>query len=140
MIRLIWGTMLPGDAELGMPSASTVDADGYQLRHGVTQLFEQFAAVVAKVGSEKFGHPFDELDEAQRLATINACKLVDIRLFSAFVTHTFRAYYTDRRVLARVSTDAVPPFPAGNELGADDWSMLEAVYERGPVYRKVDSD
>lgn len=139
MIELILDTMLPGDPELGLPPASTLDIEGYQLRYGVAQVFEQFVAVLERVANEKFGCPFEALDEAQRLAAINACKLADIRLFSAFLTHTLRAYYTDRRVLGCLSNDAVPPFPAGNPLGADDWSILEPVYERGPIYREVDA-
>jgi len=49
-----------------------------------------------------------------------------------------RAYYTERRVLAQLSVGAVPPFPAGNEIAADDWTILEPVYLRGQIWRSAE--
>jgi len=138
MIELVLDTMLPGDAALGMPRASTLDFEGYQLRHRVTDQVDAFLKMLANVAHEKFGQPFDALDAGQRLAAINGCKLVDVRLFSAFVTHVMRAYYTERRVLAQLSVGAVPPFPAGNEIAADDWTILESVYLRGQIWRNAE--
>jgi|GEM_PF-1076512 len=138
MIELVLDTMLPGDAALGMPRASTLDFEGYQLRHRVTDQVDAFLKMLANVAHEKFGRPFDALDAGQRLAAINGCKLVDVRLFSAFVTHVMRAYYTERRVLAQLSAGAVPPFPAGNEIAADDWTILEPVYLRGQIWRNAE--
>ncbi|MFM0480734.1 hypothetical protein PQQ81_09410 [Paraburkholderia strydomiana] len=138
MIELVLDTMLPGDAALGMPRASTLDFEGYQLRHRVTDQVDAFLKMLANVAHEKFGQSFDALDAGQRLAAINGCKLVDVRLFSAFVTHVMRAYYTERRVLAQLSVGAVPPFPAGNEIAADDWTILEPVYLRGQIWRNAE--
>jgi len=138
MIELVLDTMLPGDAALGMPRASTLDFEGYQLRHRVTDQVDAFLKMLANVAHEKFGQPFDALDAGQRLTAINGCKLVDVRLFSAFVTHVMRAYYTERRVLAQLSVGAVPPFPAGNEIAADDWTILEPVYLRGQIWRNAE--
>lgn len=142
MIDLVIDTMLPGDATLGMPPASTVDFAGYLRRHGIAAQVDGFLDVLARVAAEQFGQPFGTLDEAARLAAINRCKVADIRLFSAFVTHVLRAYYTDERILRGLSggavPPAVPPFPAGNPLDADDWAMLEPVYERGRIDRRAE--
>ncbi|CAD6540296.1 hypothetical protein [Paraburkholderia metrosideri] len=135
MIELIRDTILPGDTELGMPPASSVDFELYQIRHGISGPVDKFVELVADVARKKFNKEFEQLDESQRLVAINGCKVVDVRLFSTFITHALRAYYTDRRVLYRLSVGAIPPFPAGNELGVDDWTILEPVYERGPIYR-----
>ncbi|CAD6544491.1 hypothetical protein LMG28727_04284 [Paraburkholderia kirstenboschensis] len=138
MIELVLDTMLPGDAALGMPSASALDFEGYQLRHRVTDQVDTFLKMLANVAGEKFDRPFEALDAAERLAAINGCKLADVRLFSAFVTHVMRAYYTERRVLGQLSVGAVPPFPAGNEIAADDWTILEPVYLRGQIWRNAE--
>lgn len=139
MIELVWDAILPGDAALGMPAASTLDFEAYQIRHGISGVVNEFVGLVADVARKKFDKEFAELEGMQRLAAINGCKVVDIRLFSAFITHALRAYYTDRSVLTRLSAGAVPPFPAGNDLGTDDWTILEPVYERGPIYRDAGS-
>ncbi|MBN3854490.1 gluconate 2-dehydrogenase subunit 3 family protein [Paraburkholderia sp. Ac-20340] len=135
MIELVLDTMLPGDAALGVPNASAIDFEGYQLRHRITQQVDAFLGVLTRVAHERFGRGFETLDATSRLAAINACKLADVRVFSAFVTHAMRAYYTDRIVLNAISAGPVPPFPAGAELPADDWTILEPVYERGPIWR-----
>jgi hypothetical protein len=138
MIELVLDTLLPGDAALDMPRASTLDFEGYQLRHRVTDQVDAFLDMLAKVARDKFGEPFESLDSTKRLAAINACKLVDVRLFSVFVTHVMRAYYSERRVLTQLSAGAVPPFPAGNQLAADDWTILEPVYLRGRIWRDTE--
>jgi hypothetical protein len=139
MIELVLDTMLPGDVSLGMPPASATDFEAYQLRHGTFEQVDAFLAMLAGVARDKFGQSFESLDATQRLAAINGCKVVDVRLFSAFLTHVMRAYYTDRGVLGRLSVGAVPPFPAGNELETDDWTLLEPVYLRGEMCRRADS-
>ena len=138
MIELVLDTLLPGDPAFGMPPASTLDFEGYQLRHRVTDQVDAFLDMLARVARGKFGAPFDQLESSQRLAAINACKLADVRLFSAFVTHVMRAYYTERRVLGQLAVGAVPPFPAGNEIAADDWTILEPVYLRGQIWRNAE--
>lgn len=135
MIELVLDTILPGDSELGVPGAAQLDFEGYALRHRVTAQVDAFLAVLERVALDRFGAAFESLDAGQRLAAINACKLADVRAFSAFVTHALRAYYTDRTVLARIGAGALPPFPEGNALDADDWTLLEPVYERGPIWR-----
>lgn len=139
MIELILDTMLPGDAALDMPPASTLDFEAYQLRHHAFEQVDAFVTMLSGVAQDKFGQPFDQLDATQRLAAINGCKVVNVRLFSSFLTHVMRAYYTDRRVLKQASAGAVPPFPAGNELDTDDWTILEPVYLRGTIWRSTDS-
>lgn len=139
MIKQICDTILPGDSVLDMPPASALDLEAYFIRHGVTEMTASFVEVVSDTARRKFDKDFKNLDGVQRLAAINGCKVVDIRLFSSFITHVLRAYYTDRSVLDRVSAGAVPPFPGGNELDADDWTILEPVYERGTIYRDASS-
>ncbi|MBP0600714.1 hypothetical protein J8I26_21555 [Herbaspirillum sp. LeCh32-8] len=138
-IDLVLDAILPGDVALGLPAASATDFEGYQLRHRVTGQIDAFLTVLARVAQERFGQPFGALDDATRLAAVNACKIADVRAFSAFVTHAMRAYYTDPRVLATISSDPSPPFPAGAELPEDDWTILEPVFERGPIWRRIDA-
>ncbi len=45
------------------------------------------------------------------------------------------AYYSDPRILASLNKDDRPPFPKGNTLEQGDWSLLEPVKNRDPVFR-----
>lgn len=129
--------MLPGDTSLSMPSASEAGVASYFAQHGLAALVADFTQLLEGVALAKCGQAFLSLDAAARLQAINACKLANVRLFSAFLTQVMRAYYTAPSVLRLIGAGSVPPFPSGNELAQDDWSMLEAVFERGQAYREA---
>lgn len=136
-LAMILDTMLPGDPELGLPPGSSIDFSGYVERQDAGAAVASFRELVEDAARQRFDTAFFALNENQRLIAINACQRLDLRLFAAFVNHVLRAYYTDTNVLQRISTGAVPAFPDGNPLDDDDWTILEPVYERGPIYREV---
>ena len=136
-LRTVIDTMLPGDSVLGMPSASTIDFEIYLKQHDLNQLSFDFIQMLDKVCEEKKGMAFVDLDEVQKMQAINACKLVDVRVFSAMVSHLIKAYYTAPSVLININSGSVPPFPNGNSIEEDEWSILEPVYERGRVFRET---
>lgn len=136
-LKMVIDTMLPGDSVLGMPSASTIDFEIYLKQHSLNQLSFDFIQMLDKVCEEKKGMAFVDLDEVQKMQAINACKLMDVRIFSAMVGHLLKAYYTAPGVLIRIKSGSVPPFPNGNSIEEDDWSILEPVYERGLVFREI---
>lgn len=133
----IINTMIPGDASLGVPPASEAGIQIYFAQHGLAALADEFTHLLEGVALDKCGQTFLSLDAAARLQAINACKLANVRTFSAFLTQVIRAYYTSPEVLRLIGAGSVPPFPSGNELAQDDWSLLEVVFERGQMYRKV---
>jgi hypothetical protein len=136
-LKTVIDTMLPGDPVLGMPSASTIDFEIYLKQHKLNQLSFDFIKMLDKVCEEKKGMAFIDLDEVNKMQAINDCKLVDVRVFSAMVGHLLKAYYTDPAVLIKIKSGSVPPFPNGNPIEEDDWSILEPVYERGRVFREA---
>ena len=129
--------MIPGDVSLGMPPASEAEVQSYFEQHCLAALVDDFTQLLEDVALTKCGQAFLSLDADARLQAINACKLANVRLFSAFLTQVLRAYYTAPEILRLIGAGSVPPFPSGNELAQDDWSMLEVVYERGQVYREA---
>lgn len=136
-IELILDTLIPADAELGMPAASRIGFDSYIQRYGIEDIVTRYGALADSLAQDKLARSFDSLDNEARLTILNASRSADIRLFSSFLTHVFRAYYSDRDVLERIGSGSVPPFPEGNPLDQDDWSCLEPVYERGQIFRDI---
>lgn len=136
-LNLIVDAVLPGDSDRSLPSASGTDFRRYLVRHSLQTLAADFVEMLDKLCVEKFDLEFEKMDEDQRLKAINACKVVNVRLFSGFVTHVLKAYYTCPIVLERIGAGSIPPFPQGNVMDHDDWTVLEPVYERGKCYRDV---
>jgi hypothetical protein len=136
-LNVLIDAMLPGDPELGMPSASSINFVSYLGQPNIVNIADEFVSMIENISIDKFSLAFIDLDAPQKIQAINACKLVNVRAFSSFVTHLLKAYYTSPSVLIRIGAGSVPPFPQGNSLLPDDWSILEPVYERGQVYREV---
>jgi len=139
-LQVIIDAMLPGDPELSMPCASSINFQAYLVRHDLSDIANDFMRILDKVCIGKFSLSFVDLDHEQKMQAINACKLEDLRVFSGFVGHLLRAYYTSPLVLSRIGAGSIPPFPQGNSLPQDDWSILEPVYERGQVFREIPED
>lgn len=137
MFNLILDTILPGECTLNLPPASQIGFDIYINRHSKQDLMSEFLNLINKVSMDKFSANFSELKDADRLKTIEACKSVNIRLFTDFITTLFRAYYTNPQVLEAINSGSLPPFPVGNTLENDDWEILEPVFERGSIYRSI---
>lgn len=96
---------------------------------------DAFLDQFAKSGSALVA--FDVLDVKECLDVILALRQKEVRIFSAFISHIFRAYYSSARVQQQIGSGAVPPFPDGNPLFDDDWSELETVFNRGYQLRCV---
>jgi len=139
-LQVIVETMLPGDPDLGMPCASSIDFKAHLEKYDLIDLPDKFLRMLDEVCGDRFSLSFKDLDHEQKMQAINACKLSDVRVFSAFVGHLLRAYYTSPLVLSRIGAGSIPPFPQGNSLPQDDWSVLEPVYERGQVFREIPED
>ncbi|MEG3618300.1 gluconate 2-dehydrogenase subunit 3 family protein [Magnetovibrio sp. PR-2] len=139
MIDLFCDTILPGDPDLGMPPGSSVDVSGLVTQRQANQQANEFFSLIDALALEKFGAAFKDLDPEQRLACIELSKRKNLRLAMSLIVLCLQAYYTDPAVLTALPAGAVPPFPTGNPMHDDDWTLLAPVFERGEIYRTVSS-
>jgi hypothetical protein len=51
---------------------------------------------------------------------------------------TMQAYYRDDRVMASLGMEVRSPFPEGYKPPEGDWSLLDPVRRRAPLFRKAD--
>lgn len=56
---------------------------------------------------------------------------------SVLQTIVASCYYRDARVLQSLGREAKPPMPDGFEVGRGDFSLLEEVRARGPIWRRA---
>ncbi|MBL4603162.1 MAG: hypothetical protein JKY84_10465 [Emcibacteraceae bacterium] len=137
MIDILCDTILPGDEDLGLPSGAIIDIDRYIHRADIGAQVKEYGQLLDELSLEKFNEGFVALDVGLRLEIVELSRRRNNRLSNIIIIHCMKAYYTDANVLKWLPAGAVPPFPAGNPLKEDDWSLLEPVYERGQAYRPV---
>ena len=114
--------------------------NNYKIKHGIEKIETDFLAELTKISNEEFFENFIDLDEDQKIIALNLCKLTNVRLFSAFLKNIFRFYYSDKRVLSLINVGSSPPFPQGNIIEEDDWTILMPVYARGSIYKEFDDE
>lgn len=132
-LSAIAGTMVPADVALGMPGAD----DPAILADIVKSIGRDLPLVreaLSAIGRNADG-AFPNLDQDRREALINdwykrggAAAVMLSRL-------VLGAYYRDDRVLVAIGLEARAPFPKGYTLEQGDWSLLDAVRGRAPLWR-----
>lgn len=131
----IVGHMIPASTEFGLPGADDPAI---------------YADILRSVGRDKplLSKALDAVDAwaGGRLATLprdqQAALLAEFRsaepeLAGVLEAVTARCYYRDDRVMAAIGVEGRPPFPLGYEVEEGDWSLLDPVRARGPIYRAV---
>lgn len=132
-LAAIAAAMIPADPERGLPSGddqvilvdmrATLGRDTAAMREALAQMQE-------RLGSNLETMPADVRKE--ELAKFRRDEPALTRLFERVVA---RCYYRDDRVLRAIGVDPRPPFPKGYDVPQGDWSLLEPVRARGPIYR-----
>ena len=135
-LRCIAGHMIPASEAFGVPGADdaiiVADMTG-SIGRDEPALAELLRSVDAAAGGRLVS-----LDPTERETLLARLRTADYTAFAVLEAVVSRAYYRDDRVLASIGMDARPPFPQGYELPATDWSLLDPVRERGPVWRQAD--
>ena len=84
------------------------------------------------------GGAFVDLDPARRTAVAAAFREAGGAPLTALVRVVLLCYYRDDRVMRSLGQEPRPPFPKGHVVEQGDWSLLDPVRARPPMYRRVD--
>lgn len=134
-LRVLVGAMIPSSTDHGVPGA---DDDRI------------FADIVASVGRDlpAVRAALAELDRIAGGRLAEGSPQVQAEAIAAFrerqpglvpplVALTTRCYYRDDRVMQAIGMEVRPPYPKGFEVEQGDWSLLDPVRARGPIWRPV---
>ena len=87
---------------------------------------------------EMAGGDFAAIDEAEAEATAMALLRREGPEITALGRAVLQCYYRDDRVIRSLGLEPGPPFPKGHTVEQGDWSLLDAVRNRPPMWRDVD--
>jgi hypothetical protein len=129
-LREIAGTMVPADADLGVPGA-----DDPAILADIARSLGRDLPLVRKAIAEITAKSFATLDRDRREALINDMYASRAAPILALGRVILGAYYRDDRVLLALRQEARAPFPQGYTLEQGDWSLLDVVRKRPPLWR-----
>ena len=138
VVRTMAGTVIGPSLEYGLPGADDeliasriVESAGARHREIIRWGIRRF---IADGGPAIEGAATDDSAFASRLREFMG---KHPEFAEHFLRLLARAYYQDPRVIASCGRELKPPFPGGRVLEPGDWSLLEPVRSRGPIFREV---
>ena len=134
--RALAGMIIPPSAVYGVPGA-----DDERIFNDILRSLErdrddicQALAHLARLA----GGAFAGLDPARRAEVTATFRETGGAPLAALVRVVLLCYYRDDRVMQSLGLEPRPPFPRGHVVEQGDWSLLDPVRARRPIYRLVD--
>lgn len=134
-LRTIAGMIIPASSVYDVPGAddeiiqadiiATLGRDTDLVRKALDQL-----AVFA-------GAPLASLSASEREATAKTFRTQGGPTVAALTRVVLQCYYRDDRVLRSLGLETRPPYPKGHVVENGDWSLLDIVRARPPMWRNV---
>jgi hypothetical protein len=134
-LRVVSAMMIPESAEYGVPGAddgaiqadilATLGRDGKPVAEALDHL------------ARLAGTPLAQLDQARRDAVAKQFRSSGGAAAATLIRVVLQCYYRDDRVLRSLGLELRPPFPKGHALEQGDWSLLEPVKARPPMWRRA---
>jgi hypothetical protein len=134
--RALAGTIIPPSATYDVPGADDERIFGDILR-SLERDRDDICQALAHL-ARLAGGAFAELDPARRAEIASTFREAGGAPLVALVRVVLLCYYRDDRVMHSLGLEPRAPFPKGHVVEQGDWSLLDPVRNRPPMYRPAD--
>jgi hypothetical protein len=134
-LRAIAGMMIPASAEFDVPGADdpAIQADLVATLGRDADLVREALNELARLA----GQPLAGLDPARREAVAAELRAKGGAALATLARVVLQCYYRDDRVVRSLGLEPRPPYPKGYELEDGDWSLLDPIRARAPMWRRA---
>jgi hypothetical protein len=134
-LRTVAAMIIPASAEYKVPGAddAKIQADILATLGRDTKRVMEALDHLARLA----GRPLAELDPARRVAVAKEFRSSGGASAATLTRVVLQCYYRDDRVVHSLGLELRPPFPLGYALEQGDWSLLDSVKARAPMWRRV---
>jgi hypothetical protein len=134
-LRVVSAMMIPASAEYDVPGADdgAIQADILATLGRDSKKVGEALDHLARLA----GTPLAQLDQARRDAVAKEFRSSGGAAAATLIRVVLQCYYRDDRVLRSLGLELRPPFPKGHALEQGDWSLLEPVKARPPMWRRA---
>ena len=134
-LRAIAAVIIPASEEFNVPGAddpaiqadilATLGRDAGPVREALDQL------------ARLAGRPLAGIDPARREALATELRATGGAAVATLTRVVLQCYYRDDRVVRSLGLEPRPPHPKGHVLEDGDWSLLDPVRARPPMWRRA---
>ena len=135
-LHALAGIIIPASATYNVPGA-----DDEKIFKDILRSLERDCDDISRALSHLAaigGCAFADLEAEHRIGVAAAFREVGGAPLAALVRVVLLCYYRDDRVMRSLGQEARPPFPKGHAVEQGDWSLLDPVRARPPMYRTVE--
>ena len=134
-LRAIAGAIIPASMEFDVPGADdpAIQADIVATLGRDTGLVRGALDGLARLA----GSPLAGLDPARREAVALELRAKGGAAVATLTRVVLQCYYRDDRVVRSLGLEPRPPYPKGHVLEDGDWSLLDPVRARPPMWRRA---
>lgn len=134
-LRIIAGVIIPASAEFGVPGADdpAIQADIVATLGRDAGLVREALEELARLA----GRPLASLDPARQEIVATELRAKGGAAVATLTRVVLQCYYRDDRVVRSLGLEPRPPFPKGHVLEGGDWSLLDPVRARPPMWRRA---
>ncbi|MGE0222541.1 MAG: hypothetical protein AB7S57_04710 [Acetobacteraceae bacterium] len=134
-LRVLAGLIIPPSDTYGVPGADDPAIQADMLATMGRDTAQVCAALdhAARLAGGRLG----DLDPVKREAVAQELRTMGGAAVATLARVVLQTYYRDDRVVRSLGLEPRPPFPKGHVLEDGDWSLLDAVRARPPMWRRV---
>jgi hypothetical protein len=134
-LRAIAGAIIPASVEFDVPGADdpVIQADIVATLGRDAGLVREALIELARPARG----PLASLDPTQREAVAAELRAKGGTAVMALTRVVLQCYYRDDRVVRSLGLEPRPPYPKGHVLEDGDWSLLDPVRARPPMWRRT---
>lgn len=134
-LRAIAGVIIPASMEFDVPGADdpAIQADIVATLGRDTGLVRQALDELARLA----GSPLASLDPTRRESVGMELRAKGGAAVATLTRVILQCYYRDDRVVRSLGLEPRPPYPKGHVLEDGDWSLLDPVRVRPPMWRRT---
>jgi hypothetical protein len=134
-LRAIAAVMIPASGEFDVPGADdpVIQADIVATLGRDTGLVREALDQLARLA----GQPLASLDPARHEAVAAELRAKGGAAVATLARVVLQCYYRDDRVVRSLGLEPRPPYPKGHVLEDGDWSLLDPVRARPPMWRRA---
>ena len=132
-LRCLAGMIIPPSAKYGVPGADD-DVIFSDIVNSIGRDRDDLRAALAMLRALA-GGPLAALEAARRSEVAAKLRAEGGAAVGVLTRVVLLCYYRDDRVMVSLGLEVRPPFPKGDVLEQGDWSLLDPVRARKPLWR-----